>query len=252
MIQTAIVFGDVHVPHEDKKAVSILKQVICDTQPDYVVDLGDTANFDAVNHWLIKGSRATEGTRIVKDLAKMYEFADSIGSISPNLSKLIHLTGNHERWLENFVNLTPQLIGVTDLDIHQGYKEHGWEVVKHGDFYKIGKLLFHHGDRKGYQGKYHAAMWSQIGTSVCYAHRHSAQRFSHETVSALDGKPQIHGAFSIGCLCKFSQDYMHNQKVSWNQGFAVIYFDMPKGYFNLYHVDIIEGRAIWNEKEYKG
>jgi len=78
IIKTGIVFGDVHVPHEDKKAVNILLQIISETKPDMIIDLGDTCDFPSVNHWLPQGSRRTEGQRIVNDLKAMYQFSHDV------------------------------------------------------------------------------------------------------------------------------------------------------------------------------
>lgn len=250
-IKTGIVFGDVHVPSHDNRAVSILKQVIADTQPEILIDLGDTCDFPSVNHWIQAGSREAEGRRLVKDLKAMYKFSYDIGQAVNNQEcKLVKLIGNHEIWIDRFINNLPMLEGLKELDIAKGYQDMGWEIVKHGDFYMVGKLAFHHGDRLGYQGKHHSAQWALLGKSIVYGHRHDVQRFTHETLRR-NGKPDRHAAFSIGCLCKFDMKYMQNRKINWNQGFGLFYTN-AQGYFQFNHIDIVNGRAIWAGREYKG
>jgi len=125
----------------------------------------------------------------------------------------------------------------------------GWEVIPFGGFFMEGKLAFHHGDRHGYQGKHHSSQWALLGKNIVYGHRHDVQRFTHETLTQK-GKPSRHAAFSVGCLCKFELDYMLNRKTNWQQGIGVVYMD-EKGYFGFYHIDIHNGRALWNGENIK-
>lgn len=245
-IDKAIVYADLHAPHEDKYAVSILCQVIQDEKPDILINLGDGGEFDSVNYFNRNRPLKQEGKRLVKDFRDMIHVENEIISAAPEAKKRKH-TGNHEHRVNNYLDSNPIIEGLIEETIQFN---NSVEVIPHGKFSTVGKLMFHHGDRKGYKSIHHAKQWSSIGRSILYAHFHSVQRFTHETLHR-DGKPDKHAAFSIGCLCKLDRDWMYNQKSLWQQSFGVVYFQKD-GFFNFYNIDITNRRAIWNGRIYRG
>jgi hypothetical protein len=248
MIKTMLVYGDAHAPYHDPGACRIVTNVIFDLKPDVIVNLGDSCDCESISEWNINKFRKRETKRLVKELDTALWLDESMVQNAPTHCLKVKLTGNHENWIERYIDRHPELEGLIELDLNARYESEGWQVIPHGGFFKYGKLLFHHGDRKGYMSKYHASRWAQVGRSIVYGHYHDAQRFSHEGIDA-NGRHTIHASFSVGCLCKEELEYMENRRRNWNQGFAIIYFK-PNGFFNFYHVDIINGGCVVNGRFY--
>jgi hypothetical protein len=248
-ITKAVVYADLHAPFYDPHALNILCQVVADEKPDYVVDLGDTGDWDSISRFNKGQPGRQEGQRLIKDIKSVRVVDAMIYSAAGDKAQRIKHHGNHEQRLERYLNEHPELKGVIEEvlgnELYKGIKE-----IDHGQFSTIGKLMFHHGDRRGYQSIHHAKQWASIGRSIVYGHHHSVQQFPHETLTRK-GSPDKHRAFSIGCLCDLNRDWMENQKSLWQQSFAVIYFD-EQGFFYFYNVDITNKKTIWNGKAYRG
>jgi hypothetical protein len=251
-IKRGIVFGDLHAPYQDEHAVEILKQVIQDVKPHVLIDLGDTSEFESINHYDKNKPLKLEGKRLTKDIERVEDILSDFRTIIGKDCQFIHLTGNHCERLIRYVEAHAELAETFDIDVTKRVVnfKHCDLNVPHGRFYNEGKLMFHHGDRRGYQSIHHAKQWAQIGRSVVYGHFHSVQRFPHETLKR-DGTTDSHAAFGIGCLCIRDRDWMYNQKSVWQQSFGVFYLD-KEGFFSMYNVDIVNRRAIWNGKVYRG
>ena len=248
--KVGIVYTDAHSPEQDKASCAIVREVVKDLQPNFIVNMGDGASFESINGWNKGKPRLREGKRLQDDLTGMYGLDAYLTEFAPKSCKKIRHIGNHENWVQFYINEHPELEGLGELDLKQTYKSMGWKVIPWGDFSHIGLLYFHHGDRKGYQTKYHAAQWALSGKSICYGHRHDFQRFTNELLGGDDSFTPNAG-FSIGCLGKRTPEWMDNKRNNWSNGFGVFY-TRPGGYFNLYMVDIIHGVAMWNEKTYDG
>lgn len=248
-ISKAVVYADLHAPYHDPHALSILCQVIAIEKPNTIVDLGDTGDWDSISRFNKGLPRKQEGKRLIKDIRTVQDIDLQVHSACPESSRVKH-KGNHEERLERYLDEHPELEGVLDEVLHCNNLYKDVKEIKHGGFSNIGKLMFHHGDRRGYQSIHHAKQWASIGRSIVYGHHHSVQQFAHETLTK-SGIPDKHRAFAIGCLCDLNRDWMENKKSLWQQSFAVVYFD-EQGFFNLYNIDITNKQAIWNGKIYKG
>jgi len=212
-----------------------------------LIDLGDTGDFDSISRFNKGRPRKEEGKRLLKDIQIVQKVENTIFACAPKAKKRKH-KGNHEERLDRYLDENPVVEGM--LEGFFDNKDFPVEIIEHGKFSSIGKLMSHHGDRRGYISIHHAKQWASIGRSIIYGHHHGIQRFTHETLHR-NGKPDKHAAFAIGCLCLLERDWMSNQKSLWQQSLGLAYF-ADDGYFNLYNVDITNRRAIWNGKLYKG
>jgi len=211
------------------------------------VDLGDAGEFESISRFIKGRPGLQEGKRLVKDIHSMQAIDDLLLQATPSNCKHIFHIGNHENRLKLFMEENPVIEGMIE-EIHKPRRN--VEVIPHGKFSHIGKLMFHHGDRKGYMSINHAKQMSQLGRSIMYGHHHSIQRYTHETLTK-EGHPDRHGAFGIGCLCILDRDWNYNQRVLWQQSIGFVYFQ-DNGDFCAYNIDITNGRAIWNGKAYRG
>lgn len=249
-IYAGVVYGDAHAPEHDPRAVRVMCKVIDIVRPNVLIDIGDAGEMASINGWNRSRPRLKENERLVKDLKAMYGLSDVIASHTKRGCKKIKMIGNHEHWVETYLDYHPELEGLEGINIPDTYEGMGWTVVPWGEFHQEGKLHFHHGDRKGYQTKWHSGQWAMMGRSVVYGHRHDVQTFTQETLQS-GGRTDKHRAWSIGCMRKLAPDWMHNRKNNWQQGFGIFYV-RSNGMFSFYPVDITNGTAIWNGKMIKG
>ena len=249
-LKIGIVYADAHWPEHDQPSCNIVREVVKDLHPDYLINLGDAASFGSLSFFDKNKPRIKEGKRLWEELEGMYKLNDYLSEFASGHCKLIAHIGNHENRIQHYLDEHPELDGLPNLDIAREYRKRGWKVIPWGEFSHIGKLYFHHGDRKGYQTMYHAKAWAGAGRSVMYAHRHDCQRYTNELLNKED-EFTPNAAFSIGCLGKRTPQWMDNRRNNWSNGFGVFYM-RPGGYYNVYLVDIIGGRCMWNGKLYDG
>lgn len=63
----------------------------------------------------------------------------------------------------------------------------------------------------------------------------------------LEARDEEIQTWSIGCLCDKSPDYAKGRPTGWQHSFAVLYVN-DDGSFNLYRINIIRNRFIWDGK----
>ena len=111
----AIVIPDVHAPLHDKKAVSVACKAIEMVKPDTVINLGDMGEWDSVSAWKYKKKKRPPVEYIIKDVEKDKK---SVGKVLDQFDAACHnakvkkkymLLGNHEMWLDNFIEEHPYL-----------------------------------------------------------------------------------------------------------------------------------------------
>ncbi len=242
------VIPDVHLPNEDKKAVACALQVLRWYKPHTVVLLGDVLDLESVSHWLKDKRKASEGLRLEHEFAAGNAFLDKI---TPHCRRLVYITGNHERFLEDAIERNPEFDGIIDLDKNLKFAERrkkGTEIVylpKYGDCWNLGKLWFTHGM---FTGQHHASKHVlAYGRSIVYGHVHDVQSFVKVSPIDVDDK---HIAISLGCLAKKNPHYMRSRPNNWTHacGPGLVRSD---GTFNLDAVIISNGVASYAGRTFK-
>jgi hypothetical protein len=242
-----IVTPDKHAPLHDQKAINVLKKAIEMVKPDGYIDLGDFGEWSSCSHWQWKRKKKPPLEYIIprvdKDVTSAISLMDDIDeSLDKANVKIKHMIqGNHDEWLDMFVEEHPYLDYKFDkvLDLKtRGYKYH-----KAGDYMHVGKLHFYHGHHYG--GQYHTANHlRKLGTSVMYGHWHGIQMMS---ATSLQGPLE---AWSIGCLKDMSKEknqWLKGRPIDWAHCFAIVDFHRG-GEFSVQLVKIINGKAhLWGE-----
>ena len=150
------------------------------------------------------------------------------------------LEGNHDDWLNSFVEEYPYLPQYKFKNI-MNLDDRGYIYYPYGKLLQIGKLFFYHGGH--YSTVYHTRQHAMnLGKNVLYGHMHDVQRIG---VTHVDG---AHHAFSLGCLKDMSAEknrWLRNRQINWSHAFAVVdWFD--NGDFRLDVVDIQNGKTfLW-------
>lgn len=250
-LETWVVFNDTHAPLHDRKAVNILKQVIEDVQPDTIFANGDIGEFETLSHWN-KGKRLKlETKRHRADVHAAVDLLQEIGDVADRkrkkwktkrAKKIVGL-GNHEDWVRQYVDEHPEVEGLAPFDIEAAYQGAGWETLPVNYIVEVGNLLIFHGM---YTPDAHAKKHViELGKSCLYGHTHDRQVYSK---SQYRGE---HSAESNGCLCSMNPEYNRNKPNRWTHGFSIVRLDPKTGNYNTYFLRIVNGKLLFNGKEYK-
>ncbi len=207
------VIPDVHLPNEDKKAVECGLEILAWYKPHTIVLLGDVLDLESVSHWLKDKRKTSEGLRLAHDFDAGNAFLDKI---TKYCERLVYITGNHERFLEDAIERNPEFDGIIDLDKNLKFAERrkaGLDLVyrpNYGDLWNLGRLWFTHGR---YTTKNHAEKHvTAYERSIVYGHVHDVQSFVK--VSPIDVEDK-HIGLALGCWAKKNPRFMRNQPNNW-------------------------------------
>ena len=137
IVKRAIVTPDKHVPLHDKAAISVVKQAIEIVKPDMYIDLGDLGEWGSVSHWQWARKKKPPleyiTPEIEKDIKSVNEFLDDIDESldKVNCKKKYICAGNHDEWLDMFVNEHPYLPQYKFKEACR-FKERGYKVYPAG------------------------------------------------------------------------------------------------------------------------
>jgi len=251
IVKRALVTPDKHVPLHDKAAINVVKKAIEIVKPDIYIDLGDLGEWESVSYWQWARKKKPPleyiTPRIDKDIKAVNEFLDDIDECLDKVGckKKYICAGNHDEWLDIFVNEHPYLPQYKFKEACK-FKERGYKVYQAGfppeKWLKEGKLHFYHGHHKS--GLHHAKAHLQLGGNVMYGHHHSLQQAS---VTHIDGPKS---AWSAGCLKDMSHEknkWLKGRAITWAHAFAVVDF-FRGGLFTVHMVQIINGKtSLWGE-----
>lgn len=242
-VYRTIVLPDLQLPYEDRKAVSAVERYMADETWDEWIQLGDFMDFDCISSFNRTALRKVEGKTLADDYAYANDFLDRHQRIvrkRNRKAKFTLLEGNHDQRIERYVDEFPQLRNTVEVERGLNLAERGIGWIRcwsKGEFYKVGKCAFTHGL---YTNAHHAKrMADSFGGNVVYGHTHDVQGHS----KVLWGADKTIVGQSLGCLCRYDQDYIGKNPTNWQHAFGVMYF-MPDGHFQLYVVRIMGGRFI--------
>lgn len=156
-------------------------------------------------------------------------------------SKIVYITGNHEDWVEQYIDKHPEMEGLIEV------RDHIKGVDKWIDFnrlFKVGKLHYIHGV---YTNEFHSKKTvMNYLVNVIYGHDHGMQSYG------MVAQQDQHGFMgkSVGCLCKDDMPFMKHKPNKWFKGFNYAYV-RPDGNFNDYTVVITNGTFTAEGKTYQ-
>jgi|TARA_B100001971_G_scaffold193962_1_gene199516 hypothetical protein len=180
-----------------------------------------------------------EGKRHGNEIAMIAKELDFLQKYS---GKVVWFEGNHENWVERYVDTHPEVEGLIEYEPLLGLKKRKIEWIKFNELYRVGSLYLTHGM---YVGEHHAKLHlTKLGCNVVYCHTHRSQVYGINMVMQNSLK-----AWGLGCLCDKKPSYLRNKAGSWDHQFAVLYM-ATNGEFNLYPIDIINHRFYFNGKSY--
>jgi len=252
MIKTAMIIPDIHAPLHDVPALNVVFKAIPIVKPDIVVLLGDIGELESVCHWRYakkKRPNLEDWTpKINADIdivnRLLDRFDDAFNDVG--VQDRYFMEGNHEVWLDNFVEEHPYLPQYSP-QIAFKLAERNYSYYPYGEYLRLGELYYYHGGH--YPGQYHTMHHLiKLQANVCYAHNHGVGRAS------LGGLMGVHASFCIGSLKQDkneSNKWLKGRVTNWSKAFAIShYFD--DGSFRCETVDITDGRTILYGREING
>ena len=142
LTKRAIVIPDQHFPIEDKEAISVVLQAIRIVKPDLFINLGDVGEWESVSAWKYKKIKqppleyqlplVDEEIRAVNEGLDLFDEAlDDV-----DCRERIVCAGNHDEWLDAFVEANPYLEGYTFREACK-WDERGYEYYTYNEPVKI-------------------------------------------------------------------------------------------------------------------
>lgn len=235
-------------PVHNPRALAAVLKFVSDFKPDYLTLGGDQLDLRVISHWTKKSKLSMEGLRLRDDFKGFRsEFLEPLTKMLPHgASKRVHV-GNHECWMDDFLDENPALEGLLDIDTHVGYTDLGWTNYAQGKASRIGKLHIVHGDHiRGSNIAQNAVQMYEH--SVRFGHFHTYQAYTK--MSALD-VTHVKTGVAVPCLCGRVASYRKGAPNRWMAGFNVGYV-FPDGTFTDTVIIMINNRFAWNGQVYAG
>lgn len=242
--ERTVVFSDIHAPYHDAEALRIALEYAQALRPHRVVLLGDAMDCYAVSHWRKDPTRARFPAEVDGAQAVLRQIASALPE-----AKRVYVEGNHEARVRDYLwGRASELYGLEALTVPEllRLEAMGYEWVSNSarleegrEPYSIGKLYLLHGHEVRVTGSavnIPRLYWQRCHLNVLVGHHHQAQE---HIVKRLDGKHC--GAWSSGCLCRLSAEYM--PVTNWVHGLTVIDHDPDTGRFSVQNKKIIEGEV---------
>jgi predicted phosphodiesterase len=243
-ITKLFIYGDVHAPYHDKKAVSCMLKAMDAFKPDIVIDLGDFWDCYACSAYK---KNPTRWRRLVDEIKAGLPLIQDIEAAARN-ADLISFDGNHEQRLDTLLQQPMQhsLHGAVSIDSLA--PRTAWRRVGYEEYAQIGRVIYTH----------------DVGFCSTYALKDSLREVAHSIVTGhthrmgswiegtLKGKHLISTSFGwLGDMKK--ADYMHTAKKArhWCHGFGLGRM-IDDGTTWLSGVPIIRGRAVVDSKLIEG
>jgi len=238
MIEKLLILPDVHLDTTLPKPYKLIKKFLRKNKFDEIILLGDFMDCSALSHWIKDKRKLLEGKRHKKEL----ELVDKeLNCLASKTKKLVYIEGNHEDWINQYVEKYPEMEGLVEI-VENTTAKFKW--IQMNKLYKKGHLYFTHGM---YANKYHSNKHLiNLGCNIVYGHVHRTQS---DMMNMKMQKPIM--GWALGCLCDKEPFYMRKKPANWINGFGIIYVNTENGNFNMYPINIINNRFIWNGKEYK-
>jgi predicted phosphodiesterase len=243
MKKVGIVIPDQHFPIHDKKAYSVVLQAIEHVKPEVFINLGDVGEWTSVNGHRYKRRKRPpleyQLPMIDDDIQKTNAEIDRVDKVLDkiNCKERYILAGNHDEWLDAFVEENPYL---PEYSFRKACKwdERGYKYLRYNEVLTLGKANFIHG---AYCGLNHAKKHlDAYGVNLIYGHTHDIQRYSATRLQ--DGNIS---AWSMGCLKNMSAEknrWLKGRLHNWNHSFGIITW-FKDNTFQLDVIDIIKGKA---------
>lgn len=221
------IIPDIHIPYEDKAAVTATIKCAEAFQPNEIIQLGDLLDC----YGLSKYMRSTYKT---SDLAAELKQANNLLKLFKERSGAkiaTFLEGNHEARIRKYIlNKAPDLAGLdaTRVDNLLQLQKIGWDFIAEHKFYAINDLYFTHGE----YANAHSPLKhiNEYNVSVVHGHTH------HISCKYQRGLDKTIQGWELGCLCSMDVGAEYVKKANWQHGFGTATFNKGRWWIQAYHI----------------
>lgn len=236
-----ILLADIHHPEHCKSAFQATLSFIDRNQAKIkgVILLGD--NMDCVNisrHTKGKPRLRTRGG-VAKDFIRFNkEILVPIEERIAKGTKKTFFLGNHEDWLEQWLDENPEFEGLVSFDRNLGLTKRGWDVVAQGDHRQLGKAYLIHGDQVGSSMYVAKKLVDSYCATVIMGHVHQYSAFTK--TSHVKAKDKWIGV-TLPTLGTLAPKYAKGRPNAFLNGFGIAEL-WPNDFVNIYVPIIINGQ----------
>lgn len=217
-------------------------------KPDEIIVGGDLLDMQALSPHLVKARnlRQIASSSVKKEIEAGARLLDDY---QKHTKRLVYLQGNHEFWVNRWINENPQFAGLIEIPEQLQLKKRGIRWIPSWEnkelLYMRGRAGFIHGI---YAGLNHASqMATKVDCNVFYGHTHDTNCYTRSFL----GQRQQRVAQALGCLCVYQQPYMLGNPNNWQQALAVFHF-RDDGYFNYEVLRIFNGVFFYGKDKFDG
>ena len=242
-MQTGLIFGDLHIPFEDKAAVRLLLRFIEKNPVNFIVINGDLCDFYLLSSFAKDPGRKD---KMQDDIIAVRAFLNRLTKAAPN-SNIIFLEGNHENRLQRYLwTKAEELSSLSELSIKHLYSLDDFRI-KHIP-YEAGLLingafLILHGDIVSKHSGYTAKLMFEKhgGCGICGHTHRGGSYYKRDRFGTW-------GWWEGFCLCSLNPDWVKNP--NWQQGFSLIHFTDTKRFW-IEQVPIIGHELLYGNEIYR-
>lgn len=235
-------------PTHDVKALGAAMEFIKDFKPSHIILGGDQLNCGPVSHWLHAKPRQLENFRLKEEMDLLDEL---VLSKIQKIKNKVWMDGNHEAWIQQWLDANPTLEGLVEPANYYGLKDRGYWYLDQGEIYSMGKLNWVHGDIVFAKGSSQnpgkkLAVYYRRNMRCGHLHTHDAG-----TDTSMFDTQEYHSGIVVPALAAIKQAYAGNTASNHQQGFNFGYVK-KSGAFSDFVMTINKGECIWDGKTYTG
>ena len=245
-----VILADCHHPEFSKTAFRATIDFIKRNQKKigWVVLLGDNMNCENISRHTKGKPRLRKRGGLAKDFARFNRdiLIPIEQAIAPGTEKLFFL-GNHEDWLEQWLDENPEFEGIVSFDKTLHLTERGWDVVPQGEHRQISKAYLIHGDQIGSSMHVAKKLVDSFCATAIMGHVHTAS--SYTKVSHVKAKDKWMG-YTLPTLGTVAPKYAKGRPNAFVNGLGVIEVWPNTDYFNVYMPIIFDGQFSYGGEMY--
>jgi hypothetical protein len=237
------------VPTHNLAAIHTMFEFMEEWRPKIFLFGGDQFDAGEISHHNRRKKRLTEGFRFKDSLDGFRrEILDPIEARLPKDARKIWLPGNHERFLQDFLDENPEFEGLVNIEEYLGLAARGWECYGLREIATIGKCAFVHGELCTSQ--YPASRALRVyQRSVRFGHRHSTSVAVN--IQCYDRPNERHTAKGVPCLRSLNPAWMGNGANNWSNGFLAGTV-AKDGTFTDFIVEMYANKFFWGNRVFDG
>lgn len=209
------VLSDIHIPFQDNETLTHVFDCIVNSQPQYIVLLGDILDCYSISRFCKRPDRMRN---LQYEIDTFYKMMLGLKKHIPN-TEIHYVLGNHENRLEKLVLENPGLFGLKALEPQELFRLNDLGIYYHKTKFNLNNFIFYHGDVVRKDSSYSAKaefLDHKMSDGVSgHVHRLGSYYTTYEQLPTA--------WFENGCLCKIEPDYLNDpDKANWQHGFTVV------------------------------